>query len=901
VTRLGLLLRRAVAARWPLVGIALLLAVCSGLAVGVPRELQQVADRTLAHALDSAPDADVLTVSARFTAEPSDKPVGSADLLDILALIRGTLSPTITSKLGEGRVAVEGLRYEVAGKTAEPEPLWMSLQTVYHSDLGDEATVVAGSPVPDPESAASTAAGAPIDIAVSKQTADRFRLRAGQVVTTGRSLGRTGQPQIRVRIAAVFEPKDPSAPIWREVPETLHKRIVVDPVPGGTKTTVVGAAFVLPPSVPAWLALSGTATYEWRWDLRVDKVHTGNVVPLRDALRRLQVTRARVGPADEYGLEVRAPLVDTVGSFQSQWATAVRLAWLALAPVGIVAVLAVVLACAQLAIRRRSELVVMHLRGSGRPTLVGGSAAELGIVAALAVAAGGLAGQLLTPTRPVLSGWLSAVLLGTVALAAAAAAAWAAAREPGATSGRTAGRAGSAGPAKRITRRIRPRVAAEIVLVLATAQAVVAARTGGSDLLAASAPALVALTVAAAWMRAYPWLTRGLARLAVRTRGAVTFVGLARAGTDRSGLGPAALALVVALVGAGYASVLASTVAEGQRLAPWQVIGADLRVEVGATDVPRLAHASDVPGASGAVELHVLRTRLSGSGNEPELRVVTADLAALAQLWSGTPLASWGERLATAAAHPDRADRAVLVGTDASDRGGVSVDVGQDPRTLRPDRADGEIPGFPERGQVLLADTSALPSDATVEHAVLLMRGTASAADVRAALTTADVAGEVTDRRSMARALRDAPLAAGMVRTLRLATVGGLLLAAVALGLALLLSGRTRATSLAYLRTLGMSSRGGLMVALVELAAFVLGVALASAAAGWVAVKLVGAGADLRPLTGGITVASEYDVAELGALAFAVVAVAVAAATATVLSQRRRAPASALRLVEGEI
>jgi putative ABC transport system permease protein len=151
-------------------------------------------------------------------------------------------------------------------------------------------------------------------------------------------------------------------------------------------------------------------------------------------------------------------------------------------------------------------------------------------------------------------------------------------------------------------RRSGRRVVAELSVLVVAVAAVVALRVrglGSGSELAEVSPLLVAAAASIGIARLYPVPVRALLPVAMRRRGPVGFLGLARAG--RSGLGAIlpALALVLTLTLAAFGWMVARTVSSGQVTTSWQQVGADAVVNVpGNADIPVSAQRAidAVPG-----------------------------------------------------------------------------------------------------------------------------------------------------------------------------------------------------------------------------------------------------------------------------------------------------------------
>jgi len=554
---------------------------------------------------------------------------------------------------------------------------------------------------------------------------------------------------------------------------------------------------------------------------------------------------------------------------------------------------------------------------------------------------GGVLASLL-PGSPGISG---AVLLGLVALAPAAAVVVAAVplvrRGRGPAEGaRIGGRGGAAAPSRRARL---ARQAPTVVLVLLVALAAVAvlalrrrgldvAANGGATLdaqsaagldrvpesgldpLVVAAPTLLAAVVAVLAACALAAPVALAARLVTRRRGAVGFLGLARAQRESGGLLPL-VCLGLCLAVAVLAVVTSRTTQAATERSATQAVAAPLRLHSIGFPEESLAELEGMPGVRAAARLTEIDaaafTPPSRDGSTPPERIVRVygtDPVALARVQGGlrgVPALSpaVAARLEPAgptgplpvAVGPVTA-RSAPVGSTVSLRVGarrievVVAAVVTDGLVGMPRDGSwmlGSLPGLRDRTRLvlspqdLLADVDPVPDDDTVRGFV------PDAVTVR---TPAETAARYTD----------SPLAVAVREALPVTLVVGSLLAATAVLLALLLGARARSRFIAHLRALGLAGRQASALVGLEVAPVAAGAVLGGVVGGLLLARLVLPVADLRPLTGAVVpppvLVPVWPVVAIVVGLGVVVALGVLGA---VLAGRSVSPAQAARTVEG--
>ncbi|WP_230415591.1 ABC transporter permease [Micromonospora tarapacensis] len=488
-----------------------------------------------------------------------------------------------------------------------------------------------------------TGADGPAEVTVSAAVAQTLSLRTGEQL---RFIGPDGTA--RARIVGVFEPRDPGDPVWDDLQQALHPIL---PLLDGDPYIVVGITDWA--GVDAVSAASGAPTVSgWRYRLDEQRLDTASVPAVTAAVAE---TRRMRWAAEA---TVQTSLDTALARFAGQLYAVQAL--LAVVQAGLVAsLLGLILLAARLAVlRRRDEFALLRARGASLAAIGLRTLAEAAPVQPVAVLVGWLAGTRV-PGRAGGVPWL-VLLLAVLTVAVVPVLAVLSQRRVGTVAGRT-----DVARQRPSVRRLTVEVG---VLVLAGLGVVLLRRRGldpaeGVDAYLSSVPVLVAVAAALVAVRLLPWPLRLAGRLAVRARGALLFLGVARAGRGAPvSLGPLAV-LIVAVSTGVFGGVVATTVSAARDRAATLTVPADAWL-TGYTFSPDAADAL---------------TRVSG-------------VEAVARVWVGS-----NRRLVPAAGAPSRqigTARVLVVDAPAFAevvaRSGVDVNV---PATLRAAaRGDGPVP-----------------------------------------------------------------------------------------------------------------------------------------------------------------------------------------------------------------
>lgn len=724
----------------------------------------------------------------------------------------------------------------------------------------------------------AVAGRAPMEVAVSVETAERMRWEVGEV----RPLA--GVIPFPLRLVGTFEARDPDAGYWSHLESTLFPFIVED---GNVGTTVNGVAYAHPSALPALAVPGGLVVDAW---FPVDP----QAVAVADREALVQETRgflSRTGMTSE----LDSTLEDTTrrhATFTS------LLDVLAVGPVG--AAVGVLWLAGVLAVeRRRSALGLVRARGASAAESRLVMAAQGAVVGLPAAALGGAVATWLVPGPSTVAGYLlpAAVGLAPALLMALAAGSVGGGREDRHDLGTVR------------LRRLRPLLEV-LVVALATLSVLMVRQRGlggglGADPLLLASPVLLTAAACVLVLRLYPVPMRALTRGLHGGRRLPGFLGAAQA-TRSPGAGlVAVVALVLGVAVAVFSGLAFSTVRAGLDRTAWSATGSDLRLDAPALTDDDVAAVAGVPGVAevaavgrgGQLELTVGRS-------SERVHVLTVDAAAAEAVQEDLDVEPWTAGLrADAGALP-----VVLAPRQARPEAAATLDPGGDRDPVDVEVLDTRVavPGVASGTAWLVVDRATfreLTGRAdTVERLLLrLDPGAAPEAVLDAARTALgdDVRLTGTTPAQVRERVADGALVQGMTVGLAGVTLLSGLLCVVVVVLALAVGGPARGRLTALLATVG-APRGTAwrlvaweVVPLVTVALLTGG--LVGALLPWVAL----ATADLRPFTGGAEQPPvTADPTVFAALAAAgALTVALASALAAIRARRTRA---ALVLREGE-
>lgn len=575
------LLRRSVADQAAaLVALAVLVALTTAAAVGVPRLVSSLLETDLDRTVTSASPS--LRDPAAGVSLAVDTSVSSPDgffrqvwerLPGELRDARTHMAPALRGVLDDGHVSARAIGVhtglpptgEIAEFAASGVPDGPPMATGYRIDayrgLRADSRLVQGRwPAP-----ATTVGGRSVlEAVVTARTSREMHWKTGEE----QQLDQEGS-SISARLVGVIEPRTTSSDFWALDPGRSRSFVTytTDMTP-----TRHGIVFVDPST---WSTigpqLGGTQVSAW-YHLETSSISTATQAPVTAGLDHLMADPPTVSTPEGDVRVLRfssfLPLVFGLAD-QRAAASGELLSVSATGPIG-VALVVVLLATSVVTAGRRADRALLRARGAGTRTTVLRSAVETTLATAPAALVGWGAALVVLPGAPWTAGLaagLVGVLLPPVVTAVVAVA-------------EGLGGRGVATPFRWVF---------EVLVVAGAAVAVVAVLRRGpvpsdgsvaaGDPLVLVAPLLVAAVVVVALLRFRPLSVRWTARL-VRDRSAATFIGIAE--DARGGTAPAwVLGAVVLATGTGVvAAVLLAAVAAATATATGATKGLDTSVLV---------------------------------------------------------------------------------------------------------------------------------------------------------------------------------------------------------------------------------------------------------------------------------------------------------------------------------
>jgi putative ABC transport system permease protein len=871
---------RAYPGHW---GLLAALALIAGLlAAGVPRLADEFIDRGLRG------DVAALPYNARdvaYRADPQQTFAPAAALAALPTIEKGLPRPLpglVEDRWAAAQVGPRQLAATGPGRFAAvcPPQLQIRAQTGI-----DRAVRLVDGRQPGP--------GTTTEVMLSREASAVTQVRVGDKLTVS---GPTGE--LPVEIVGVFEPVDPSAPVWDD---QRLENAVCSGGPLGEQSPTVRITLL---TGTAGIRRAGDiAPIGYRWRFRIDgaRLSAADIPAMQGALLTAQLAPSREGMVLETGLG--QALTGFANELRSAQAT------LAVVQAGLLATLAglILLAAMLMADRRRAEFTLLRARGATAVRVGLRTVAEALVVVPVAVAAGWGVSTLL-PGRAADG---EPLLLTALLLLATLAGPVLAARARG-----ERGRATLRPSARRLT-------AEALVLVLAGLGVVLVRRRGLSgtvDPYLVLVPVLLAAGAALIAVHVMPWPLRQIGRMTARGRGAVAFLGLARAGRGAAiTIGPLAI-LVVAIATGVFTAAVSGTVDGARDRATDQEVGADAVVSGFGfgPDTGRLLTA--VPGVTGAAPLVVEAGAgvVNGTGRRTQTQLFVVDGAAAGRVLARSRVdARLPSTLsATATTGPVPVVASPDVAAELGD-GGVVIVQGRryDARVAA---VATSLPGLAVSARRFVAvSRQALPVPAAqplVPTRYLLSGSDFDPAAVRQAADagqrqyylgllqrTIDAkATEVTDAQLPRRAelttwvqhrqsLQDSGANAVLSFTFTAGAAGAATLALLAVALSVLADAPGRGRTLSRLRTMGLSSRQGRNLLIYELVPL-LGVAvLAGGVVGVLLPRLLGPALGLAAFTAGLPATTRVGPwLPLAALLLVVAALALAVTMESLVNRRMR-------------
>jgi putative ABC transport system permease protein len=749
---------------------------------------------------------------------------------------------------------------------------------------------------------------APLQAAVSAAVASTFNLHVGsQLVLRSPQYGPSAV--LRVTIVGVFEPLDPTAPIWAEQEEVLRPY-----APLGTDPPEPWRGILLTDARGMSAAAAKLIHVEFAWRFRIDDsaLDVASLPTLTTAAfeaRRQDVIDATTQTA-----------LDTALARYGRQVLAVQ-ALLAVVQAGILATLfgLVILAAMASAQRRRNEFALLRARGSSLATLGGRVLLESTLAVSVAIAVGYLVGWRV-PGRPGDTEWIVLVFGGAALLAGPVLAA--------------AGHRRVSFAATRVDLQ-RPRVSgrritAELTLVVLAAFGALLLRRRGLgaevDPYLVVVPVLAAAAAAVVALRLFPYPLRVLASLAARARGAVPFLGFARAGRAAPATaGPLAVLVVAVSVGVFSTAVAGSVAAARDRVADLAVPG-DAYVHGGLFTQDTRDAIADAPGVTEVAAVSLEYNLPLAGGSEAGARALPGtagmivDAPELARVLTESGVAQTVPDVLVQARRGDGPVPAVVSPSVAADLAGAgSLLVQAYPYPFQVAAVVETFPGLPigtDRFVVLPWQALVEPAAKPVLPTGFIVAGDgidpARMAEVgdagqRAWISsvTGSTVGDLEHPTSVdTHAEVRAQLERGGVDqvlgyTFVVGSAAGVVLALLAVGFSVVTGARVRGQALSRLRTLGLSSGQGRRLLAYELLPLIGLGALVGSVVGAALPTLIGPALGLSAFSDGAPVVLVLD-PRLAAVAFGLVVVAVVLAVTIEAMVNRRARLGEVLRVGGE-
>jgi putative ABC transport system permease protein len=839
----------------------LLVLVTAFLAASLPRAVDRYEDTALHRAVQSAPVRDRgVSLMDSYSAGADTADAGPSP--DRMELVEDEFQKLVTPPMRLlNDQTVTGMRSSAEADVLNPEvPRTSShlpgASLVSQTALDGHVRMLSGRlPNPAPASGATSIEGV-----VTERTAQVLHLRIGQVI----HLSKSAPTPVSVRIVGIAAPRDPKGAYWNEDGDLLAPQVSVPPYPPGDEPkTYWHFTMLVDFSATSTIPRLGLSVdLYWHHPLDIASLAAHDVPALQRELASFDSGPASVALQTQTSsaVHVEGNVGTLLDGFSAERKAASPLVLIAAMGVGTTAAAVLLMAGGLAAERRRAEIALLRSRGGS----LRGIARRLAGETAAATLPGGIAGTLLALLLLPTERWHLPVLLGGVATAVALLAlplrgAWSV-RKP-----RAAEREDVA--AARPSRR---RLIVELTVAVLVVGAVVALRQrgtdNGGDPFLAAAPVLVAIAAALVLLRVYPVPLRILARPAGRLTGAVTHLGLARAGRTPATNQLPLLALLVALTVASFGGSVLAGIDHGRDRAATATVGADARIDAqNATS----ALAQQLPGQIRKVPGigHVVTARVEDKGPNAQFPmpyslvvVAPADYATLTReiglpSFPASVFRGWHGRGPLPAVLSPKLAKAL--GNDTTQ---ISPDVGA--ITIRRAATLTTTPAAPGDNFVIVASdqlATAHPELAGYRQylgptTLLAMAAPGKHIDtaaLHAAARHSTTLVAVLTRDEQRAAMSDTALQHG-ARTIYLwAVAAGAAYSALALLLSLLQAAPQRATLLARLRTMGMTRRQSRRLVLLEMLPQALLAAIGGVLVGLAVIPLLGPGVNLRALTFG--------------------------------------------------
>ncbi|HEY8473226.1 MAG TPA: ABC transporter permease [Natronosporangium sp.] len=850
-------------------------------------------DRALRHELGRSPTTvRDITISEPLEANPT---TADAFRTEVDGLLPAELSEVVGTTWGIQRTQIRapggsfpGWSASVTGDGVNTElSASMPLASLHHhTGLMNDVTIVEGRapatiPVRDPFETV-------IEVMTTAQVADALGLRVGQtyhllpgVAARAPFPAEEAGYAIAIELVGIFEPVDPAAPVWEFDPYLLTEGTIYWVFPDGSITPLRRATLATDQAameVVESTGLIGTATSLTtlgpsfapesvvRIRLADERVSAAGLDELRAAVAALATH-----PDRRASMEVETRLIELIDRYERQAAAARALVAVVVAGLIGVGVGLLVLAARLSLDRRRNEVALLRARGGSAPVLMGRFLAEALVAVLPAIAVGWLLHLLIVRARDP----DAPLLVEPVPLAVAAVALLAVPVMLLLDLRRHAGLVAN----RNELRGYRPRPARITVEVAAVGLAVLGVLllhrrglnlVGGTDPYLSAVPVLVAVAAGLVALRLYAPPLRAFGAMAARGRGAVGFLGLARAGRAAPVTALPLLVLVLAVAVGGFAGGVYASVAAARDAAAVQALGADARLAGDGLTDEAVAAVSAVPGVRMVAPANTDGLVRVGGSSVQGVFVVTVDTVAyqeiLEQIGASARLPE-----PVVSARPGGGPLPILADRQIAERAdgptaseSLTVEIGFDAYEAVVAGDVDELPSLVPGERWVLVPRQALPTAPPVDE--LLIGGSdVDAEALRAAVPGASVT--VTTLAQRRAELEDTGFNRGLTIVFVTGAVGAAVGGVLAVALALVVQVAARSHSISLLRTMGLSMRQARGLLLIELTPVTTLAVVAGAATGIALPVLLAPALGLTEFTGGAPIEIGLDPRTVGLLA----------------------------------
>ena len=921
-------LRRLREDRAPAIGLGLLVLVTATIFGLAPRMLDRVADDAFRGVVVAAPAFGRNISLIQETNLPSTPSDPLANVNDEGAALEKRFPASIQDLVVDRQVVVDGPRWRIEGKTADPSFVRFRLQpgaasriTYASGAAPTSATRFADLPaellsrLPPVEGPAPTE---PVKVlvlqaAISTAAAHQIDRGVGDMMflslDSRDSLVSRQQGVGAFEITGLFDETDPADPFWFD--DMSLQTPGIRSLGGDSRLIDVGG-LVADDAYDALLQSGGhfgpPVRYTWRYFVGTDRLRASQLDTLIRDLRRLETTfpQTQVTTFALEGTAMRSGLLPLVQTHAARWASASAVLTVVSIGPAAVAVAALALVATIAARRRRPAIALVRGRGATLGQIVRAIFLEGMVISIPALAVAILLAIVLVPAvgdRPTI---IAATIVAVVAIALLIATAL-----PGTTSLLRPNRDGDA--ARGVSAR---RLVLDVLVIGFAAGGAYLLRergvrgessTGtltGADPLIAAVPALAGIAAGLTAIRLVPLPLRLLGRIAARGRGFVPLLALRRAVHGGTTAAVLIVLLAAAAIGAFSSAALVHLDRAGQASA-WHDVGAPFLVTAQIGSLPAKLNPATLPGVRSSAAL--FKTQIPVGLRNLRIQFVAVDAAKYDLIVRGSPADPGFPPEMLTSAVGSAGVVPLLISPSLAERSD-GVKVGQQFEVViegyhyqvRPIAIRATFPTLPTDATYAIASREQLKSvhpQAPLAPTSLLIDapddgGAAIAAAVQAVTPAATVAGRAEEARSFT----DSPVTAAIVAGIAISAVVAGAYAAIAVAAALALAGAARAVEVAHLRMLGLSRREALGLAIVEhgptvLLAFVAGIAL-----GLGLFVLLEPGLGLDALVGSrVEVPLTADPRQLAIIFAGVLVIAAVGIGLAAWMQRRGAPVAALR------